>query len=187
MPNRSRKGAERRPARGEPVTKGARGGSAVEDDVDRKVLHGGVEDFLHGTRKPVNFVDKKKGARGESRQDPDQVSPLFERRSGRGQEGDAHGPCDQSGEGRFSQTGRTVQKNMVQRVFPEKSRLDGYFQAVDHVLLPDIMVEGPRSQEVRVGNLLRELFRNQKIGFIGFQPDRPPGKALPCLKWKAVV
>ena len=169
MPNRSRRGDDRRPGPGRGAYQGeplqpvpVRPGmdAPVEYEVHREVFHGRVEELLHDLRYPVYLVDKEDVALLHVGEEAHQVPALLEGRPRRGDDLRVHLVRDDVGERGLSEARRPVQKDMLQRLPPLERRLYRYPQGLDGFVLPDVFGQRlrPQVEEVLfVGGLF--LFR----------------------------
>ena len=118
----------------------------ADDDVDGKVLHGGVEDLLHGGVQAVDLINKENVALGEVRQQRGQIARLFDGGAGRHADMHAHFVGDNAGERRLAEAGRTVEQHMVERLVAAACGLNVNRQVFLDLLLPVIFRQALRPQ-----------------------------------------
>ena len=124
----------------------ARGGSLAYNYIERAVLHGGVKNLLHRALKPVYLVDKQNVAVRETRQKRGKIAGLFYGGTARYAQIRAHLCGDYSRKRGLSETGRTVQQHMVERVSALLCRLYVYFQVFLDLGLSDIILKAAGSE-----------------------------------------
>ena len=86
--------------------------SLASDDIDREILHCGVENFFHRARKAVHLIDEEHIAGVKIGEQRGKIAGLFNRRTGRDADVDAELIGNDGGKRRFTQSGRAVQQYM---------------------------------------------------------------------------
>ena len=94
----------------------------------------------------MDFVDEQHLARGEVRDDADQVARLFDGGSRRRAHGDAHLVANHVRERRFSQTRRAVQEDVIERLAALLRGGNRHLQVLADPVLSDVLVEPARPQ-----------------------------------------
>ena len=120
----------------------------VDEDVDREVLHRGVEIFLHRLRHAVDLVDEDDVARLQGGQESGEVRRLREDGPARRLHVDAHRVAEDVRERCLAETGRTREQHVVQRLPPVLRGLDRKLQPVADFPLADEIGELLRTQLV---------------------------------------
>ena len=132
MPKRERSGAMISPARvvapieGETielVRMDPRAGTLADDQVDAKIFHGRVENFLHGGLQAMNFVEEEKILGVERSEHGGEVALFFEQRAGADFYGRAHFVGQNLGQGGFAQARRAVEQDVVEGFAAGRGRL----------------------------------------------------------------
>ena len=125
---------------------GACRGSLVDHDVDTIVLHGRIQILLHQGRQAVDLVDKEHVVLFERGEYAGEVARFVEHRAAGDLESHAEFVGDDIAEGGLSQSGRTVEQGVVERLATVFGSLDKHFQVFHHLALPTEIVEFQRSQ-----------------------------------------
>ena len=123
-------------------------GSAADDDIEREILHGRVENFLHRPAQPVNLVDEENIALAQVGQDGGQIAGLFNGRAGGDLEIGIHLVGQDVAERGLAQTGRTVEQHVIQRLPALACGLDQNANFVAQPLLADHLIQRARAQRV---------------------------------------
>ena len=97
------------------------------DNIQSVVLHGGVQNFLHGAVQPVDLVDKEDISLLQIAQDRCHFPRFSDGRSRSDLHMCSHLIGNDSGERGLSKSGRSVEQHMVERFPPRLCRLDIYF------------------------------------------------------------
>ena len=97
-------------------------GSLAEHHVEDEVLHGRVEDLLHGMAQPVDLVDEQDVALAQAGEDRGQVAGALDGGAGGGPDLRAELRGDDVGQGRLSQARRAVEQDVVHRLGPMPRR-----------------------------------------------------------------
>src|SRR6266446_4124441 len=121
-------------------------GPLTDDDVELEVLHRGIEDFLDIGLEPMNLVDEKHIAEFEVCQNRSQITLHLDQRAGGRTESCPHFVGNNGSECRLTQPGRTVQKNVVERLTALARGLDGYVEVVLNRLLANVLRNPPRTK-----------------------------------------
>jgi hypothetical protein len=137
------------------VLQRARVHALVDDEVDREVLHGRIEQLLHRPRQPVDLVDEHHVVLAEIGQDPHQVRAALDGRTRRRRQIRPHlvgeDPCQRG----FAEARRTVEEHVVDALPALAGGRHRDAQARDRLVLADVLVEGPRAQRALELGLLR--------------------------------
>ena len=120
-------------------------GAAIDDEVDLKVLHRGIEELFHDAAEPVNLIDEEHVAFFERREDADEILRLFERRPAGRPKVRAQLARDEPRERRLAEARRTVEQHVLERLAALLGRVDRDAQILDDALLSDVLVEGARA------------------------------------------
>ena len=123
-----------------------RRGTFTEDNIEREIFHRRVKYFLNISRQAVNFVNKKHVALVKRCQYSYQVALLFNCGARCYAQVYAHFLCDNSREGGFTESRRTVKQHMVERFVPAERRFNVYAQIFLSLFLPYIFIKGFRAQ-----------------------------------------
>src|ERR1700722_8851886 len=119
----------------------ARAGPLADDQVDAKILHGGIEDFFHGGLQAMNFIEEEKILGVERSKDGGEVALLFEQRAGTDFYGRAHFVGENLGKGGFAQAGRTVEQHVIEGLAAGAGGFDGDLQIFFDAILTDVIGE----------------------------------------------
>ena len=95
---------------------GISGRALAQDDVDGKVLHGGVENLLIGAVQPMNLIHKKDIPFVEVCQHSDQIAGLFNGGTGGNAHVDAHLICNDLCHRGLAKSRRTIEQNVIERL-----------------------------------------------------------------------
>ena len=111
------------------------------DDINRKVLHRGVQHLLYGAAQAMDLVDKQHVALVEIRQQGCQIAGLLDR--GSAGDADIHAQLvgDDTGERRLAQSGRSVEQHVVKGFVADLCRLNIDAQVFLCLFLSDIFVQ----------------------------------------------
>ena len=140
------------------------GGRAFADhQVERAVLHRGVEDFLDRGGQAVDLVDEQDVAVLEIGQQSGEVARLGDDRARGGAEADPHFARQDPGERGLAEAGRAEEQHMVERLAARFRRIDEHPQIVARALLPDELVEALRPKR-GIGVLGLALGRGDAVG-----------------------
>ena len=121
-------------------------GTAVDHDVDLKVLHGRIQIFFHHGREPVYFVDKQHIVGFEVGQKPRQFARFIQHRAGSGLDAYAQFVGDDIRKRGLPQTRRSVQQHMVQGLLALAGGHHKHLEVARHALLALKTVETGRAQ-----------------------------------------
>ena len=119
----------------------ARAGALADDEVDAKVFHGGVEDFLDGGLEAVDFVEEENFLCLKGGEDGGEVAFALEKRSGAGLDGDGKLVGNDLREGGLPEAWRAVKQDVVEGFAATAGRLDGDLDIFFNALLADVFVE----------------------------------------------
>ena len=112
----------------------------------------------------MDLVDEEDVARAQVGERADEVARLLERGTGRRADVDAQLASDELGERRLSESRRTVEDRVVERLTPRERRVDGEPEVVLDLLLPDELLEPLRPQRQLDDALVGEDFRCGDLG-----------------------
>src|SRR5262245_57223967 len=90
----------------------------ADDDVEFEILHRGIEDFLDIRLKPVDLVDEQNIANVEIRQNGRQIAFQLNEWTGCCAKPRPHFIGDDGCQRRLSEAGRTVKKDVIERLSP---------------------------------------------------------------------
>ena len=138
---------------------GSRHLTLAGNDVQGKVLHGGVEDFLHAPGKPVNLINKQHIPGIQVGEQGCQISGLFNGRAAGHPQAHPQLVGDNPRQGGFAQARRAVEQHMVQGLLPLPGRLDKHRQIFLDFLLSNIIGEMPGPQGILHCRVLRVIGR----------------------------
>jgi len=131
---------------------GAGGGAGVDDDIEPEVFHGGVEVFLDGGVEAVDFIDEEDIAALEIGEDAGEVARFFDLGAGGGVEGGADGGGDDVCEGRFSETGRAGEEDVLEDVVALFGGFDHEHESLgDLFLAVEVLESGGAKGEIERG------------------------------------
>ena len=118
---------------------GVGAGALAYDDVDGKVLHGGVENLFYNPVQTVNFVDEQNVTGIQIGQQRRQVAGLFDGRAGGDADIHTHLVGDDTCQGGLAQAGRAVKQSVIQRLATQAGSLDVNRQIALGLLLAGIV------------------------------------------------
>ena len=155
MPKRSRSGvdeqacarggADEREGRQVDLHRAGRGAFA-DDEIERVILHRGIEDFLHMRRQAVDLVDEQHVARFEIGEQGRKVAGLGDDGAGGGAEADAHLAAEDLRQRGLAEAGRAGEQDVVERIAAIAGGGDEDFQVGLGRLLAGEIVERRRPQ-----------------------------------------
>ena len=127
-------------------------GPLTDDEVEGEVLHGGVEDLLHGAREPVHFIDEQDVTGFEVGENGREVSGTLDGGAGGDASLGAHLVGDNGREGRLAEAGWAVEQHVVQGLAALTSGRDGDAEGVLDLGLADVLGKalGPQRDLTRV-------------------------------------
>ena len=140
--------------------------SLTNDDIQRKILHRGIEDLLDRTVEPVDLVDKQNIIFRKVCQQSRQIPRFFDRGTARNTDIDTHLVCDNACQRGLAQTGRAIEQRMVERLPAHFGGLNVDLQIFLCLGLPDVVRHGLGAQRV-FGFVLRKLPRRNNALIIG--------------------
>src|SRR5271166_6012317 len=122
--------------------------TTIDDEVDLKILHRGVEKLFHDAPEPMHLVDEKDVALFERGKNSDEVLRLLERWPAGGAEVCAQLARDQTRKRRLAETRRAVKQDVLERLVAPARGIDRNAQVLDDAILPDVLVErlGPQAR-----------------------------------------
>ena len=158
--------------RAERQAKRARGRPLADHDVEGAVLHGGIEDLLHGPVQPVDLVDEQHVPLVERGEDRRQVPGPLDRGPGRVPDVDAELAGDDRGEGRLAEPGRAVQEDVIGRLLALAGCLQQHREAGLHLALAEVLVQrsGAKGALHRDLLLVQEVRREEAVA-VGHRPE----------------
>src|SRR5712664_1412446 len=115
-------------------------GSLADDEVDAKIFHGGIEDFLNGGLEAMDFVEKEDFFCFQRGEDGGEVTFAIEERTGTGLDGDGQLVGDDLREGGLAEARRAVEQNMVEGFAASAGGFDGDLDVFLNALLADVFV-----------------------------------------------
>jgi hypothetical protein len=140
----------------------ARARPLSDDEIDAKVFHGRVKNFLDGGLQAMNFVEKenllglKRGEYGR------EVSFAFEKRTSAGFYGDVELVGDDLSERGFSESRRAIEKNVIERFAAIAGGFEGDGDIFLDALLTDVFGESFGADAgVQARVIVREYARNE--------------------------
>lgn len=119
----------------------ARARTLADDEIDAKVLHGGVKNFFDGGLEAMNFVEKENLLGFERREYGREVAFAFEERTSAGFYGDVELVGDDLGERGFSESRRAIEKNVIEGFAAIASGFEGNGDVFLDALLTDVFGE----------------------------------------------
>ena len=141
-------------------------GPLPHDDVQGVVLHGGVQNFLHGTVQPVDLVHKKDIPLVEVREQGREIPGLLNGGTGGDTDARPHLLGNDPGQGRLSKTGGPVEQDVIQGFVPALGGLDEDGELLPGPLLADVLREGLGPQGGFLG-----ILRQKGLGHNGILID----------------
>ena len=105
----------------------------------------------------MNLVDKENVTLAQIGENGSQVTGALNGGAGRDTDVDTQLVGDEMGDGRLAQTGRAIEKNMIQCFVPSNGGLDKNTEVLLDALLPDQLGEGLRSEGSVDCNVLAPL------------------------------
>ncbi len=131
-----------------------------------KILHRRIEDLLHDMRQAVDLVDEKDILFVQIRQNRRQITRSFDHRTGGHLDIHPHLPGHDVGQGRLSETGRTIEEHMIEGLLPLFGRLDEDGEILLDLLLTDIFGKAFRTQRDIISFILFNLLREPSADFL---------------------
>lgn len=126
---------------GEIETNGSGVGALVDEDIDDKILHGGVEVFFDGAGNAVDFVDEENVAFFEAGEEAGEVARFVDGRAGGGTDVYTHLFAKDVGEGGFAESGRAGEEDVVENIPAPARGLHEQFQAFADFVLAHVVGE----------------------------------------------
>ena len=143
-------------------------GALADDEIDAKILHGGIEDFFDGWLEAVNFIQKENFLAFERSEDSGEVAFAFEQRTGAGFDRNVEFIGDDLGESGFSEAGRAVKQNVIESFAAAARGFDGDRDVFLDALLADVFVEALwGGRWLRCGRLRRRAAGDDSVLFVG--------------------
>ena len=133
------------------------------DNIQSVVLHGGVQNFLHGTVQPVDLVHKQDVPLVEVCQQRRQIAGLFNGRAGGDTDVDPHLLSDDACQGGLAQSRRAVEQNVVQRFLPLPGGLNKDAQILLGLFLTDVLRQGLGPQRGFLGVLRQKGLGHDRL------------------------
>lgn len=125
---------------------GSGGRPLADDDVEREILHGGIQDFLDLRLEAVDFVDEQDVIFLEVAQNRGQVALLFDGGARGGLDVDPHFVGDDVGQRGFAQARGTVEQDVLDGLLAFLGRLQGDREIALDVLLAHVFAQNFRTQ-----------------------------------------
>ena len=119
----------------------ARTGALADDEIDAKVLHGGIEDFLDSWLEAVNFIEKEDFLAFERSKDSGEVAFAFEQRTGAGFDRNVEFIGDDLGESGFAEARRAVEQNVIESFAAAARGFNSDRDVFLDALLADIFIQ----------------------------------------------
>ena len=141
----------------------------AQGNVDAEVLHRRVEELFDGLGQAVDFVDEKDGSLFGVGEVGNQVLGSRERGAAGDLEGHAQVARDDGGESRLAESGRTVEKNVSQRLAALARSVDGDLDPLVDRALADHFGHPLRTQIAVVVGIGRSLLVED--GFAGHRRE----------------
>ncbi len=135
---------------------------AAEDDVEREVLHRGVERLLDHAREAVHLVDEEDVARLQRRQHRGEVARALDGGPGGDADGDAHLGGEDHRQRGLAEAGRAVDEDVVERLLARERGGDGDAQALLDCLLPEVLRQPSRPERQLRAGFVRRLRPGQR-------------------------
>ena len=129
-------------------------GPFSEDDIDLAVLHRRVEDLLDVPSEAMNLVNEEDVTWVEIRENGGQIPSLLDGRTGADSDPDTHLGCDNLGERRLAESGRTAEEYVIERLSPPLGRRDVDPEFLLDLRLADELVNRSGAQRPEGGILL---------------------------------
>ena len=145
---------------------GVGAGALPHDDVQGVVLHGGVQDLLHGAVQAVDLVHKEDVPLVEVGQKSRQITRLLDGGPGGDADAGPHLLGDDPGEGRFAETRRAVEQDVVQGLVPPLGRLNEDRELLPGPFLANVLREGFGAEGGFLG-----ILRQEGLGYDGILID----------------
>ncbi len=117
-----------------------------DDQVELKILHRGIEDFLHRRIEPVDLVDEQNVALLEIGQERREIARLRDHRTGGRAEIHPQFARHDLGERRLAQARRPDEQHMVERLVAGARRRDEHCEILSRLLLADELDQALRAQ-----------------------------------------
>ena len=121
-------------------------GPCTDNEIELKILHGGIEDFLHRRIEPVNLVDEQHVALLEIGEERGKIAGLGNDRAGRGAKVYAELARHDLRKRRLAEPGRADEQHMVERLLARPRGLDENGEVRARLLLADEFGEALRAQ-----------------------------------------
>jgi len=118
----------------------------IKHKINGKVLHGRVQEFLHGFGYSMDLINKQDITAFKVSQKPDQIAPLIKGRPGSYGKLSPHLVCDDMGQGCFPQTRGAMKKHMINRLLALHGGFNSDFKGFHNFGLADIIRETFRTQ-----------------------------------------
>ena len=149
------------------------------DDVQGEVLHGRVEDLLHGAGQPVDLVDKQHVPGAQVGEQSRQVPRLLNGRAAGNPQIHPQLVGHDPRQGGLAQAGRAVKQHVVQGLLPALGGLDVDLQVLLDLVLAHIVGKSPGAQGVfhrlvlrSIARLHHAVFKVQVVVPVGFSAVR---------------
>jgi hypothetical protein len=121
-------------------------GPLADQEVELKILHGGVEDLLHARGQAMDLIDEEHITGLEIREQGCQVAGALDGGTTGGPQGCAHLVGDHAGERRLSQPRRAVKEHVVETFSTLPGSLDEHPEVLPQALLADHLIEAGGSK-----------------------------------------
>jgi hypothetical protein len=118
----------------------------ADDQIELKILHGRVEDFLYHVVQPMNLVNKKNIPRFEVGEDGSEISRPFQHRAGGGPDVDVEFLGNYIGNRSFAQARKAVDQNVIKGFMSCPCCLNKNLEVVLNPILADKLRKAQRSK-----------------------------------------
>src|SRR6267143_489434 len=119
----------------------ARAGALADDEVNAKILHGGIEDFLNGGLEAMDFVEEEDFLGFERGEDGGEIAFALWKGGGAGREGDSKLVSDDLRESGLAEAWGAVEENVVEGFVAGTGGFDSDLDILLDALLADVFVE----------------------------------------------
>src|SRR5579862_3444030 len=141
----------------------ARRRSRADNEIELKILHRRIKDFLDRRIETVNLVDEQYVAILEIGQERREIAGLGDHRTGRATEIDAELARQNLRQSGLAETRRTDEQHVIERFTPPARRFDEYAEIFSRLFLADEFRKALRPQRAFGGVLVAPLRRHQLV------------------------
>ena len=118
----------------------------IYHDINAVILHRRVQVLFHHRRKAVNFIDKQHIIRFQTGKHSRQITRFIKHRTGSNFKTNSQFIRNNIGKCRFSQSRRSMQQYMIQRLSTQAGCLNKDTQIIHHLILPAEIFKGQRTK-----------------------------------------